>query len=230
MPYNKRGTKGRKKRTPTKSKYPKRSIVTVPRNALGFPDTYRAKLKYTEAQSIVVPYSTGQIVQTFNLNGLYDPNETGTGHQPRYFDQLMALYENYRVSGCKVRLSVFNTGSQNPVYTCCLPSIQTAPTEQAWAVSELDDSGPLVTVGSEGSAPNPFVWNKYYSIHDVLGQPKGAASLLANNQGSASANPGVPAYLHIVYSSVSGSDVTLKVVTELTYYATFEKQKVVAQS
>lgn len=33
----------------------------------------------------------------FCANGLYDPNTTGTGHQPRGFDQLMAMYRRYEV-------------------------------------------------------------------------------------------------------------------------------------
>ena len=37
------------------------------------------------------------------LNGLYDPLITGTGHQPRGFDQVCpVLYASYNVTGCKV--------------------------------------------------------------------------------------------------------------------------------
>lgn len=38
----------------------------------------------------------------YSMNGLYDPNITGTGHQPRGFDQIMTLYDHYVVIGCKV--------------------------------------------------------------------------------------------------------------------------------
>lgn len=37
----------------------------------------------------------------FSANGLYDPNITGTGHQPLYFDQFMAIYDHYTVLGSK---------------------------------------------------------------------------------------------------------------------------------
>lgn len=33
----------------------------------------------------------------FSANGMYDPNITGSGHQPRGFDQLMAMYDHYVV-------------------------------------------------------------------------------------------------------------------------------------
>lgn len=33
----------------------------------------------------------------FSANGLHDPNITGTGHQPRGYDQLMTMYRHYEV-------------------------------------------------------------------------------------------------------------------------------------
>lgn len=49
----------------------------------------------------------------FCANGLYDPNITGTGHQPRGFDQLMTLYDHYVVIGAKITLWV---SSEDLVY------------------------------------------------------------------------------------------------------------------
>jgi hypothetical protein len=45
------------------------------------------------------------------MNSLFDPNRTGTGHQPIGFDQWMAFYNRYRVTGIDVRLDVQNTGA-----------------------------------------------------------------------------------------------------------------------
>ena len=36
------------------------------------------------------------------LNSLFDPNLSGLGHQPRGFDQLMAVYEKYTVVAAKI--------------------------------------------------------------------------------------------------------------------------------
>lgn len=42
----------------------------------------------------------------YSANGAYDPDITGTGHQPRGFDQLMALYDHYFVVRSKIILTV----------------------------------------------------------------------------------------------------------------------------
>ena len=38
-------------------------------------------------------------VRIFSLSSLFDPDVTGTGHQPVGYDQIMALYEEYIVKG-----------------------------------------------------------------------------------------------------------------------------------
>lgn len=46
--------------------------------------------------------------QQYSLNGLYDPNITGVGHQPMGFDELMAIYTQYKVVSTKVELTWSN--------------------------------------------------------------------------------------------------------------------------
>jgi len=64
----------------------------------------RVKMRYhTE---IVMDNPTGGIADyhTFRANGPFDPDFTGTGNQPRYFDQWSALYNKVTIcsSNCKV--------------------------------------------------------------------------------------------------------------------------------
>lgn len=40
---------------------------------------------------------------TFRANSIFDPDFTGAGTQPRYFDQWAALYNSYQVMACSVR-------------------------------------------------------------------------------------------------------------------------------
>jgi len=43
-------------------------------------------------------------VKQFRLNDCYDPDYTGTGHQPMGFDQMMAFYSTFRVLSTDVHI------------------------------------------------------------------------------------------------------------------------------
>lgn len=81
------------------------------------PMRFPTKMIYVE-QFTLDPGSGTLAGYVFSGNGLYDPNITGTGHQPRGFDQLMAMYDHYVVVGskCNVKLAPSN---QTPAI-CCL--------------------------------------------------------------------------------------------------------------
>lgn len=53
----------------------------------------------------------------FIANGLFDPNITGTGHQPMGFDQLMLCYDQYTVVSSKITAHIYNTTSSVAVRT-----------------------------------------------------------------------------------------------------------------
>lgn len=62
----------------------------------GFPEVLRTTLRYQDNYTLTS--SSGSAAQNiFRLNSLFDPDYTGAGHQPLYFDQIAAIYGNYRV-------------------------------------------------------------------------------------------------------------------------------------
>ena len=69
------------------------------------------------AIQVVLPYghsgvqttTSGRYTQTFRGNGLYDPDYSGVGHQPRGFDQWANLYQAYYVYKVQINIYLGNT-------------------------------------------------------------------------------------------------------------------------
>lgn len=74
-----------------------RGYTTVQRSRFTFlePHLY-VSLKYVDniAYSMLTGVAQNNV---FNLNSIFDPDRTGGGHQPYGFDQLVAMYNRYRV-------------------------------------------------------------------------------------------------------------------------------------
>lgn len=71
----------------------------------------RRMLPYYE--SIAVTGSVSAVyAYAFSANGLFDPNITGTGHQPMGFDQMMVFYNHYTVLSANIRVTFHNTGTE----------------------------------------------------------------------------------------------------------------------
>lgn len=94
---------------------PKKALTTRGYNGTGFPKTYKMKHRYSQDDQLV--YSAGAgvpAVLRMSCNGLFDPDPRVGGHQPLYFDQMMALYNHYTVIGAKLTLRVSGGGNTNP--------------------------------------------------------------------------------------------------------------------
>lgn len=70
---------------------------------MGQPSRKLVRMRYTESLQIA-PAAFSTAVYFFSANNIFDPNVTGTGHQPRGHDQWAAFYNHYVVIGsvCKV--------------------------------------------------------------------------------------------------------------------------------
>jgi len=85
-------------------------IVKFPRTIVPFA-TYTT-LKYCEGAINIDPAIVSSNAYVFRCNDLYDPNYTGTGHQPTGFDQLMALYNKFVVYASKIKVTGFAPDSE----------------------------------------------------------------------------------------------------------------------
>lgn len=67
----------------------------------GVPTKIITRLRYCDSKTLGNGTTTiGS--HTFRCNSVYDPDFTGTGHQPLYHDQMSLLYQNYKVLKARI--------------------------------------------------------------------------------------------------------------------------------
>lgn len=90
--------------------------LTVYRAPVAFPRVKISRHKYVEAFTLPAGSSAGVLNSySFNANDIYDPNASGTGHQPMYHDQMALFYQYYTViaSFIKVTFDQQNVSQNN---------------------------------------------------------------------------------------------------------------------
>lgn len=105
----------------------RRRQTSVPRSVQLLPDTLDVSLKY--CQTIDLTSSTGSLANWFfRGNDLYDPDLSGTGHQPLGFDQYCSLYLNFVVESSSIRVLYSTTNTTTPIICAVVPSaVYTTP-------------------------------------------------------------------------------------------------------
>ncbi len=101
----------RRKRRRTRRK--RRRFTTPSRNMGPLAVKIRAKLWYHEAITLDPGIGGLPSGYAFSCNNLYDPNNTGAGHQPRGWDQLMVLYDHAVVIRAEMYFYVSNADTAN---------------------------------------------------------------------------------------------------------------------
>lgn len=87
-------------------------ILRVPRNVFGFPDKMISTIRYCDIVS--TSSTTGSIgKQIYRWNSVFDPDQSGIGHQPLYRDVFAGIYDHYAVisAACKCEAVNANTGN-----------------------------------------------------------------------------------------------------------------------
>lgn len=79
-------------------------ITGLSRSDFGFPDRLRTKLHYADVVALSASAGSPGIWQ-FRMNNLFDPDLTGVGHQPQWYDQLSAVYSYVTVVGSSIKVT-----------------------------------------------------------------------------------------------------------------------------
>lgn len=194
---------------------PSKSIIRQPS---GTADSLYVKLRYTQTDS----FTTAGGVSVYNVyrgNSLYDPDLTGTGGQPYFFDQWAALYGAYTVLGSSVRCRIFNNGAvAMPFEVTVVPS----PSSTAYGTQLLISEQPYAT-NKQGqvSTVAPII-KKYMSSAKILGMHRSQVFDDPNLSAAISTNPATGWFWHIFGSPMDNlTTMTILVRTTITYYVRF---------
>jgi hypothetical protein len=192
----------------------------------------RNGILYYESGLVLAPAAGTVSYYRFSANGLFDPNITGTGHQPIGFDQMMLFFEQYTV--LRSRIKVTCVGFSDDPATC---AVLLAPDTTSTVLPELVENGLLVMDMVVAAADN--LGDGYHRIKrlelecDVakyFGRSREALIADPNMLGTSAANPTEQVYFTIaVWNPFSaGTSVSMEVV--LTYDAYFWEPRKVAAS
>lgn len=100
--------------------------ITVPRNIpQGYNNTYTVTLTYADSKLFTISMAGGSAQQVWAMNSVYDPDVTGTGHQPLLRDLWASQYDYYAVLAARYKFSFYNGARDLVSYTAAGSSSQT---------------------------------------------------------------------------------------------------------
>jgi len=187
-------------------------------------------VKHHYTESILLNPSAGTPADhVFSANGMYDPNITGTGHQPYGYDQLAAIYNESCVITSKCTVTCWNNQSGLPFWIAiCL---RDDPTSISSDVSTVRESpgivskllGPSASGASVGSVTMSFDVKKFFDVKD----PSDCEELRGG-----SANPAEQGYYHVLMIPQNGvDDLGQNVLTvDIEYTAQWSGPKILPSS
>lgn len=225
-PYKKKSYKTKKPR------YKRRGIdagTCIVRAPSGMPDRLRVKLRYSQYISLVDLVGGVVVQNVFQGNSCYDPDTTGTGHQPYCYDQWSNLFRKYMVSGAQIKVS-FNalTTNTKSVWVAIQAKTTSAPTTTVSAANERAYIRDAVLQPSGGKSQKNL--SMYQSTKRMLGIPK---LTTASPEFSAliNASPGSGWWVDVMAGSVDTlTTFAVDCNVEIKYYVTFFDRNIPGQS
>lgn len=167
-----------------------------------FPATITKRLRYSTTFALTTTSGAITSTQVFRANDLFDPDFTGTGHQPMGFDQLMSFYNHFCVLSAKITIVAKNTVGSAP--TLCLRI--DADSTPLTVIDRIVEFGGCVTEDLE--VKGSYGANKRLSlvadICKLQGVKRSAITSDPSLAGNAAASPAEVSYFHITMWDTAG--------------------------
>lgn len=194
--------------------------VSVPRNILGFPREMITVLRYVDTHTI--QSSAGSAGgQVFRLNSVYDPDFTGAGHQPLYYDQLTAIYNKYVVISANVRVD-FSPLTDDTESTTTGPYTVglTMNNSNSWASSGAtlsEQNGSVVTMVGRDKGTSVRTLTMNFNTRRDMGMGIDDDEVQAFNN----ANPSRTQFVYAWAADQNNTSGSVKINTVITYRVKF---------
>lgn len=192
--------------------------------------THRQVFRYVDR--IVLNPGLGTLAtHIFQANGAYDPDITGTGHQPIAFDQLVGIfYNHYTVIGAKIKCT-FIADADAATNQACIVAVETKSSTGATIdYSDLLEHGNSShAVMTTGTANQKATVTRRVNMSKFLGQKVLQEDA---NAGTASTNPNEGVFFHVTATAVGNSldPPALNVLVELDMITILHEPKALVGS
>lgn len=193
-----------------------------------FPARKQVKLFYNESVAITTGALGVAGVYVFSANGVYDPNISGTGHQPIGFDQMMLFYNHYTVLRSRIILTVRATTANYGGWASV--AVKGTSTTVTAATQVVEDG--FVVFAPLGIPTSSLCVRKFEMVHDV-GKFQGMKVTIDNPDlsGDAASNPSEQTYFHVSYwNDLDNTNIVAGVNVLIEYDVVFREPRPLTQS
>jgi len=194
------------------------------------PDRLRMALPYYDGTDSFPAAASNEC--SYRGNSIYDPDFTGIGDSPFLFDQMMALYTNFYVSGSRIRVETFQAvDAVVPRRTVVFPHISSMATF-SYAYWQAYAEQPFAKSYSEtiDNAGKRSVCNHYMSTPRMLQTGKSSRTD-PDCLGTIATNPAITWYWNIFTESIDGAEAMVGWRSvKIIYFVEFSARKIVAPS
>lgn len=171
----------------------------------------------------------------FSANGLFDPDITGSGHQPLGFDQMMLLYNHYTVTAARMKLTMVHIGSAGGTPSLCgIVVSANAGFTSADTVEEFLEHPQRSNYKLSGSVTGDPATNQMNLQLDVAKFFGKSKSSIVNDdlyRGGTGLNPTEQVYFQVLVNSINSSDAGIvSFICSIEYDTVFTEPKTLAQS
>lgn len=221
MPYAKRTFRPRRRFVARRRKKPnvnRRSLRPTRSlgKTIGIPDRMFVKVKYVDTFGMSYAGSGAPGVKEYRVNSPYDPDYTGIGHQPLFWDQYAALYKRYRCYGCKYLFKIFNYDNANQSEVILTLKEQTA-VHTVWSTICEQTYTQCRVVDIEGGKSHAYI-SGYADMAKITGAKKSTIANDMDFQSEVTANPLRQAFMSLQHQGLNGASGNITVTVELVYY------------